>query len=53
MENTLFPLPPPLPFLIFTPGLSEHIYGPALFTENPEEPMEKGLRIKKQVHYKE
>ena len=53
MENTLFPLPPSLPFLIFIPGLSEHIYGPALFTENPEEPMEKGLRINKQVHYKE
>ena len=51
-ENTLFPLPPFLPFLIFITGLSEHIYGmspdpcPALVTENPEESMEKSLRIR-------
>ena len=51
-ENTLFPSPPSLPFLIFITGLSEHIYGmsldpcPALVTENPEESMEKSLRIR-------
>ena len=51
-ENTLFPSPPSLPFLIFITGLSEHIYGmsldlcPALVTENSEESMEKSLRIR-------
>ena len=51
-ENTLFPLPPFLPFLIFITGLYEHIYGMspdpclALVTEIPEESMEKSLCIR-------